>query len=437
MNQPAEQKEPESTAEAREEALEAKAEEQSQAAPETEAEPESTEAAETEAEPVTAEVAETEALTEETAAEGSDAEKSGTEEADEEKTDEEEPEEEEASPEEEPAKKKKIDYRKRKKIAYSIFAVIMILITVVGVITIKMINDVEAAMKDVQQDVSTIDMRTESSGETEDSGEESKPGDESKITPQDLIKEVKPIAILLIGTDTGDFGRTAKNGLSDTLIYCVLRPSEKRMTMLSIPRDTYVEIVGRGTMDKINAAYSYGGAEMCINTVQKLLGLPVDAYAAINFAGFQEVIDAIGGITVNNKFDFSWDGYHFPEGEITLNGAEALAYVRMRKLDPEGDFGRSRRQRDVVAKAAKKCKSLVGAWNYQNILKALTSNVLTNVDLDTGVKMMSDYGSCLDNVESLDTLKGTGKNQRGWVYILDEQNLAEVTAMLREELELN
>ena len=137
-------------------------------------------------------------------------------------------------------------------------------------------------------------------------------------THLDLIKAQKPFSVLLLGTDTGDFGRTETRGRSDTIIVCTINPGEGSVKMLSIPRDTRTEIVGRGTMDKINHAYAFGGAEMSINTVQKFLGIPIDAYAVVNFAGFQKIVDAVGGITVENTLDFSIDGYSFTKGTTEL-----------------------------------------------------------------------------------------------------------------------
>ncbi len=328
----------------------------------------------------------------------------------------------------------------KKSLAITIFSLFMILILSAGGLAVKVMADVTKSMDRMYQEVSIIDMRN-SSIEVDDPVEKERPKqpkkEESAVTKEDLVSNAKPMAMLLIGTDTGDFGRTAVNGLSDTLIYVVLNPGKQRMSILSIPRDSYVEIYGTGTWTKINAAYSYGGAELCINTVQQLLQLPVDAYAVVNFKGFQNVIDAVGGVTVENSFTFSWDGFTFPEGTVTLNGEEALAFCRMRKNDPEGDFGRSRRQRDVIVAVAKKATTLAGALNYQELLDAVSGNVLTNVDMSMAMDMISRYSPCLNNVINHDTLVGYGFSNNGWYYQLDEANLAQVRQELREELELD
>lgn len=331
---------------------------------------------------------------------------------------------------------KRAKLRRKKRIIVTVFSLLMVLMISASCVAMKVIYDVGQTMGKVYDPVEKEDMRAESSSE-EDSGNSSQ-NESSGTQYTDLVQAAKPISILLIGTDTGDFGRTAVNGLSDVLIYCVLNPATESLTMLSIPRDTYTEIVGYGTYDKINAAYQYGGAQMTINTVQNLLGVPVDAYAAVNFAGFQAMVDAIGGVTVENSFAFSFEGYSFPEGTVTLGGADALAFCRMRYNDPEGDFGRGRRQRNVILAMANKATTLSSALNYQELLNAVSDNVLTDIDLDSALEMISQYSVCLNNVTNMDTLKGYDDSSTGvYYYRLDEQNLAQITAQLRSELELN
>lgn len=346
-------------------------------------------------------------------------------------------------------------YSRRRKITAGILGFVFALIMSGGILAWKVSTDISKAMDKVYQQVDTVNMReiiaadepvqegeaeadrpeTDKEKETETEKEEEKevPASDPAVVPY-LIQESRPMSILLIGTDTGEISREGESGLSDTLIYCVLNPEKESVSLLSIPRDTYTEIIGYGIKTKINAAYAYGGAQMCINTVQNLLQLPVDAYAAVNLDGFPDIIDAVGGVTVDNAFEFTHDDYYFAEGRITLNGEEALAYCRMRKQDPEGDFGRSRRQRQVITEVAKKAVSLSGAMNYQSILDVIADNIITNIDLDSAIDMFSSYEACLNNVHNYDTLKGKGMNDHGWYYVLDEAELQRVTAELKEEL---
>ena len=210
------------------------------------------------------------------------------------------------------------------------------------------------------------------------------------------------------------------------------------MKMLSIPRDTRTEIVGRGTQDKINHAYAFGGAEMSINSVQKFLGIPIDAYAVVNFAGFQKIVDAVGGITVENTLDFTIDGYSFAKGTVELDGAKALAYCRMRYDDPNGDFGRSERQRQVIVAIAKKALSFNSVANYKQILDSVADSVLTDMDFETLLSLATNYSQCVNNVTQLPTLKGQGTKIDGiYYYIVDEAALAETVAELKAHLEID
>ncbi len=183
-----------------------------------------------------------------------------------------------------------------------------------------------------------------------------------RTKPVDLDKQ-ESFSVLLMGIDTGDLGRVDQ-GRSDTMMVATVSPEDKQTTIVSIPRDTYVDIVGHDTKDKINHAYAFGGAAMAMDTVQKYVDIPIDHYVSINMKGLKELVDAVGGIEVNNDLTFSQDGYDFTIGKITLNGDQALSYSRMRYEDPNGDYGRQERQRKIVEGVAKKsveserCKQL-------------------------------------------------------------------------------
>jgi LCP family protein required for cell wall assembly len=143
-------------------------------------------------------------------------------------------------------------------------------------------------------------------------------------------------------------------------------PDEHRIALLSIPRDLRVEIPGRGP-DKVNAAYAYGGPTLAIRTVEALTGIPLNHVIVVDFSEFRQVIDTLGGITINvprpilsNKFECPfgtrarcdrWRGWRFRKGEQTMNGKRALIYARVRQnqLDPsESDITRGERQQAVV-----------------------------------------------------------------------------------------
>lgn len=116
-------------------------------------------------------------------------------------------------------------------------------------------------------------------------------------------------------------------------------PSDQTMKLLSIPRDTRVKIGDLGYKDKINHSYSEGGKELTIETVEGFLDIPIDYFVTVNFDGFISIVDLLGGVTVDVPFDFNdinakWERFYFTEGEMELDGEEALVYARMRKKDP-------------------------------------------------------------------------------------------------------
>ena len=153
--------------------------------------------------------------------------------------------------------------------------------------------------------------------------------------------ERHPFTVLVLGVDQREHDR----GRSDSIIVLSVNPMKQSMLMFNIPRDTRTEIVGRGTIDKINHAYAFGDVEMSLKTVENFLDYPIDYYIKMNMEGFENIVDLFGGVTVNNSMAFQYEGVDFGKGELFLNGSDALLYSRMRYEDPRGDFGRNTRQR--------------------------------------------------------------------------------------------
>ena len=120
---------------------------------------------------------------------------------------------------------------------------------------------------------------------------------------------------------------------------------------LSIPRDTYAEIPGVG-WDKINASYAYGGPQLLVETVEKLTGLTVDHFVQIGMGAVPDMVDAVGGVELcyDNDADDQYSGLKWSAGCHTVDGTTALQFSRMRYQDPEGDIGRTKRQRQVISK---------------------------------------------------------------------------------------
>ena len=245
----------------------------------------------------------------------------------------------------------------------------------------------------------------------------------------------QPISILLMGVDewTGDKGR------SDTLIAMTLNPEKETMQMVSIPRDTRTEIIGHGTVDKINHAYAFGGPEMAIKTVENFTGVQMDYYIRVNMRALKALVNAVGGVTVHNELDWFDEGYyekgfHYNKGNIDLNGDKTLGYVRMRHLDPDGDFGRNKRQRQIINAIITKATSISSITRFNDILKALGDNVKTNMTFNDMMNIQKNYRSCINNISQYE-IQGTGAKIGGIYYLkISNEERAKVTNMLKDNL---
>ena len=247
------------------------------------------------------------------------------------------------------------------------------------------------------------------------------------------LNNKEPFSVLLLGIDTGDDVRV-EQGRSDTTIVATVNPRDKQTTLVSLARDTYVDIPGQGKQDKLNHAYAFGGASLAMDTVENYLNIPINHYVSINMAGLKELVNAVGGIEVNNNLTFSQDGYDFTIGKISLDGEQALSYSRMRYEDPNGDYGRQERQRKVIEGIVQKVLSLNSVSNYQEILTAVSDNMKTDLSFDDMKKIALDYRSAFGKVKQ-DQLQGTGFMQDGVSYQrVDEQELTRVQQELKNQL---
>lgn len=171
---------------------------------------------------------------------------------------------------------------------------------------------------------------------------------------------------------------------ADTIMLLYL-PRGGNAALISIPRDSYVEIPGHGS-SKINAAYAWGGPKLLVQTIEQNTGLQVDGYAEIGFGGFVNAVDAVGGIEMCPKNAIKDKDSHLdiPAGCQQMDGITALAYVRMRKADPEGDIGRAKRQREMLSALADKVVSpgtILLPWRWWGVNYALSRSVTIGDDV--------------------------------------------------------
>lgn len=253
-----------------------------------------------------------------------------------------------------------------------------------------------------------------------------------KRTEEVTLEQKQPFSVLMLGVDE----REGDSGRSDTMIVLTVNPNLNSIKMLSIPRDTRTEIVGHGTTDKINHAYAFGKEEMAMATVENFLDIPIDYVVKVNMEGFEDIVNAVGGISVDNAFSFSEEGHQFNEGQITLDGEEALAYVRMRKQDPSGDFGRQQRQRQVIKGVIDQGASLNSLTNFDSIFSALGNNVTTSMTFDEMIEIQKNYKDAAKNIEQIQ-LTGTGSTIDGIYYlVVPQEEKTSVQDLLKAHLEI-
>lgn len=189
-------------------------------------------------------------------------------------------------------------------------------------------------------------------------------------------RERSNVYLLLAGTDQ----RADEASRSDTIIYAALRPVDRKIEMVSIPRDSLVEIPGVGE-DKVNAALAYGGMDLLVDTVENLVDNPVDHTVMLNFQSFEKIIDAMGGIRINVEEDMYLpeEGIDLKAGEQKLNGHDALAFVRWRG-DGTGDIGRMQRQSEFMAALSEKVRHLT-PWRAAMTVWAVSHEMETDMSL--------------------------------------------------------
>ena len=270
-------------------------------------------------------------------------------------------------------------------------------------------------------------------------------GDENNV-----IAENKPMTILLMGVDTGSGSREDQwVGNSDTMILVTVNPQTRETTIMSLERDILTNITqdGETVQAKLNSAYAQGGAELAIKTIQDLMNIHIDRYAMINMKGLVQLVDKVGGITLNNPFDFDISieenepeyTAKIPPGRQEIDGEQALVYSRMRYQDPEGDYGRQKRQREVIEKIIKKVLTLDGLSNYQGIIEAVSDNMQTNISLDTNNLMnLMGYRDALKNIR-MEQLKGEDATlaDGGSYQIVTSEHLLKMQNILRKSLGLS
>lgn len=279
-----------------------------------------------------------------------------------------------------------------------------------------------------------------------------RPGEKSALRDEDVTIGKDPISFLIEGIE--DYSTADTNGRADALMVVTLNPDTKKMTMTSVPRDTRVEInkiQGKEGWHKINSAHAYGDAsgyganKLQVETVEDLLNVPIDKYVAVDFKGFVDVVDTLGGVTVDVKQPF-WEKnafdndrhINFKKGKTHMNGEEGLAFVRMRKRAVNAQYSRDERQRQFLKATLSQAISAGTIFKVDDISDILGKHVKTNLSPKEVYGLEKAYSSM--DTSSIKTLHIDGQDQTigGLSYFVpNDDSINEVSQKLRQSLGLS
>lgn len=259
------------------------------------------------------------------------------------------------------------------------------------------------------------------------------------------VKKDGIVNILIMGTDAGTAGAKDSSDpkRTDTIMLLHYNPKTKNATLVSIPRDTMVQL--RGKNDKINAANFYGGVNMAVDTVQNLLGIKINYYVKIDLQGFIKLIDILGGVEMKIEHRMDYDDntqnlhIHFTKGQtVLLNGQKAMEFFRWRENNDgtglaNGDLDRIKIQHTFIQKVIDKIKSPAIIPKIPSILSAIPENVDTNMTAQD----ILEYGYIFAKMDSsninITTLKGQGKYIGGISYFIwDKDGDTELLSTISE-----
>lgn len=307
--------------------------------------------------------------------------------------------------------------KKKKKLKLFLIIVLLLFLSVLGYggyLTYKLTNATTEAQKQLER------------------------GEKSPLRDSTIDIGKDSFSVLFVGVDSRD----GEKSRSDALILATFNKSDKSVKMVSIPRDSRVKIEDHG-LDKINHAHFFGGVDLTVDTIENLFDIPVDNYVKLNFNAFIEVVDSLGGIEINSERSFTEQNSNGVKGAIsiekgiqTVDGEEALAYVRMRKKDPLGDIGRGERQKEVIGAIIAKSANLSSVTKYDDIIDSIGTNMTTSFSL-SDILAMQKYSNSINNIESL-KLEGHDDPENGvYYYELEDESVEAISTELKEHLEIH
>lgn len=208
-------------------------------------------------------------------------------------------------------------------------------------------------------------------------------------SPTEAHDQLPVFCVYLSGND--EYGSVSAKGRSDVNILAVVNPNTRQVLLASTPRDYYVELpFYGGVMDKLTHAGIYG-MEVSYYALENLYDVEIDYYFRVNFSGFQDIIDALDGITVFSDYEFtSIDGYYFNYGENHMDGWHALQFARERKAFADGDNQRGKNQMKVIEAVIDKALSPTLLTNFSSIMESLEGSFITDMPYELMAQIVRD-----------------------------------------------
>jgi len=265
--------------------------------------------------------------------------------------------------------------------------------------------------------------------------------DEHESEEDKTEKKLEPMALLLYGMDKRE--QTYDRGRPDTLMLALIHPEKQKIKLISLPRDAYVSIPGY-RKHKLNTSYSKGGVRLTMETIEEWLDVDLAGYASIDFQGFEKLVDLMDGIEIYVERNMHYDSseqathIHLDKGFQSLNGKQALDYVRFRHSNDgntDSDYSRMKRQQMVLKLLGEKMNSFRSVTKIYEVFGVIGEHVKTSLtpeELDQLIRSMYRF-----DIEQLDTttLKGEGVYKNGmWIEVVSEEERKRIKDMIDDFL---
>ncbi|KKK33981.1 alpha/beta hydrolase [Salinicoccus sediminis] len=313
-----------------------------------------------------------------------------------------------------------------KKFLYGAIILLVIALVVIGVYLFNLFNAFQSGV---------------------DSSYEGTDREGSELREEDIDPSMDSFTVLILGVDENE-ARSEKNNMdtddfrTDTMMLATFDKENDEVKLTSIPRDTLAYFPEQNYFDKITHAHREGGPDNSMAAVESLLNVPVDFYVRVNMSAVVDIVDAVGGVEFDVPFDMKEpnsndDGYtELEEGKQTLNGEEALAVVRSRRVDT--DLGRGQRQLEMVEAILSRAKSTGALTKLDDLIKVVADNTKHNMEAKT-IRSLAAYYSTNDLEFNPTQIRGSDYWNPGngaYFYWANEEHLYTISKTLRETLGL-